>query len=232
MAFVTDSGIYPMPVVQDFKRVGEGDTGPEHRRHGLLLPARPPAPVPLPDACGTGRSRSSRRPSTRSARRGSPYRGILYGGFMLTSAGPVLLEFNARFGDPESINVLPLYEPQNFTEVLHGVATGRRRPDPPPVPAPGDRWSATWCPPDTGSPDVGRRPRGSTSRDQRPRRPGPLRRGRGGRTGRFTMASSRALALVGEASAIHEAADTGRAGARATSAATTRSGTTSGPRPT
>ena len=59
---------------------------------------------------------------------GITYRGVLYGGFMLTGRGPVLLEFNARFGDPEGINVLTLYEPQNFSEVLHGVATGRLNP--------------------------------------------------------------------------------------------------------
>ncbi|MGI0054073.1 MAG: hypothetical protein ACRECR_07465, partial [Thermoplasmata archaeon] len=55
---------------------------------------------------------------------GLPFRGILYGGFMLTARGPRLLEFNARFGDPEALNVLTLYEPGQFDELLYGVATG------------------------------------------------------------------------------------------------------------
>jgi phosphoribosylamine--glycine ligase len=51
------------------------------------------------------------------------YQGVLYGQFMLTSKGPRIIEFNARFGDPEAMNVLPLLD-SNFVEICHGIADG------------------------------------------------------------------------------------------------------------
>jgi phosphoribosylamine--glycine ligase len=62
-------------------------------------------------------------------REGLDYRGVLYGGFMLTAAGPMLLECNARFGDPEALNVLTLYEEGDFESLLYGVAVGRVDPN-------------------------------------------------------------------------------------------------------
>jgi phosphoribosylamine--glycine ligase len=58
-------------------------------------------------------------------RDGTPYRGVLYAGLMLTDAGPMVLEFNARFGDPEAQVLLPLLEGDLATALL-GVATGDR----------------------------------------------------------------------------------------------------------
>jgi phosphoribosylamine--glycine ligase len=52
------------------------------------------------------------------------YQGVLYGQFMLTSKGPRIIEFNARFGDPEAMNVLPLLD-SNFVEICNGIAGGR-----------------------------------------------------------------------------------------------------------
>jgi phosphoribosylamine--glycine ligase len=51
------------------------------------------------------------------------YQGVLYGQFMLTSIGPRIIEFNARFGDPEAMNVLPLLD-SSFVDICHGVASG------------------------------------------------------------------------------------------------------------
>jgi phosphoribosylamine--glycine ligase len=123
MAFITDSGVYPMPVVQDYKRALENDAGANtggmgsysQRDHLLPFLARPQR----------DRALEILEKSVAALRsEGLPYRGILYGGFMLTSKGPYLVEFNARFGDPEALNVLALYEEGNFAELLAGVAGG------------------------------------------------------------------------------------------------------------
>lgn len=128
MAFVTDSGVYPMPAVQDFKRALEGDRGGNtggmgsYSQRDHLLPFLPSA----------DRDRAlAMIEKTAAALRAEdlPYRGILYGGFMLTANGPRLLEFNARFGDPEGINALTLYEEGDFAELLYGVAVGRVDPN-------------------------------------------------------------------------------------------------------
>ena len=128
MAFVTDSGVYPMPAVQDFKRALEGDKGGNtggmgsYSQRDHLLPF-----LSSPD-----RDRALEilhRSADAIKAEGLRYRGILYGGFMLTAAGPVLLEFNARFGDPEGINVLTLYEEGDFAELMAGVANGRVDPN-------------------------------------------------------------------------------------------------------
>jgi phosphoribosylamine---glycine ligase len=128
MAFVTDSGVYPMPAVQDFKRALEGDKGGNtggmgsysQRDHLLPFLSR-----------GDRDTAVEVMEATVAAMRadGISYRGILYGGFMLTSQGPRLLEYNARFGDPEGINVLSLYEEGNFADLLLGVANGRVDPN-------------------------------------------------------------------------------------------------------
>ncbi len=128
MAFVTDSGVFPMPAVQDFKRALEGDQGGNtggmgsYSQRDHLLPFLP--------AADRNRALEILTRSVAALRaEGIPYRGILYGGFMLTAEGPRLLEFNARFGDPEGINALTLYEPGDFSELLLGVATGRVDPN-------------------------------------------------------------------------------------------------------
>ncbi|MGA8536727.1 MAG: phosphoribosylamine--glycine ligase, partial [Thermoplasmata archaeon] len=128
MAFVTDSGVYPMPAVQDFKRALEGNKGGNtggmgsYSQRDHLLPFLSPA----------DRDRALEtieRTAAALKAEGLSYRGVLYGGFMLTARGPLLLEFNARFGDPEGINVLTIYEEGDFEELLYGVATGRVDPN-------------------------------------------------------------------------------------------------------
>ena len=92
-----------LPVAQDFKRVGEGDTGPNTGGMGAY------APVEGIDAEEI--VESVHRPVLDElARRGSPFVGVLYAGLMLTDEGPRVLEFNCRFGDPETQAVVPLLE--------------------------------------------------------------------------------------------------------------------------
>ncbi len=128
MAFVTDSGVYPMPAVQDFKRALEGDQG--GNTGGMGSYSQRDHLLPFLSASDRDRASEILHRSVDALRaEGFPYRGILYGGFMLTAKGPVLLEFNARFGDPEGINVLALYEEGDFAELLAGLANGRIDPN-------------------------------------------------------------------------------------------------------
>jgi phosphoribosylamine--glycine ligase len=88
---------------QDHKRVGEGDTGPNTGGMGAYSP--PPA---LPPALAEAAMARIIRPTLAElARRGTPYRGILFAGLMLTADGPKLIEFNVRLGDPEAQCLLP-----------------------------------------------------------------------------------------------------------------------------
>ncbi|WP_043334377.1 phosphoribosylamine--glycine ligase [Belnapia moabensis] len=82
---------------QDHKRVGDGDTGPNTGGMGAYSP--PPAFTPALEA--EVMERIVRPSLAEMARRGTPFRGVLFAGLMLTAAGPKLIEFNVRFGDPE-----------------------------------------------------------------------------------------------------------------------------------
>jgi phosphoribosylamine---glycine ligase len=128
MAFVSDSGIYPMPAVQDYKRALEGNQG--GNTGGMGSYSQRDHLLPFLSSVNRDRALDIIQQTVAALRaEGLPYRGILYGGFMLTTEGPKLIEFNARFGDPESLNVLSLYEPGDFAELMLGVATGRVDPD-------------------------------------------------------------------------------------------------------
>ncbi len=92
------------PPARDHKRIGDGDVGPNTGGMGACAPARVPSAAEA--------QRIAHRvvdPMLSTLREaGTPYRGVLYLGLMLTSAGPMVLEINARFGDPEAQVVLPL----------------------------------------------------------------------------------------------------------------------------
>ena len=108
-----------LPVAQDFKRVGDGDTGPNTGGMGSY------APVERIDAEEI--VESVHRPVLEElARRGSPFVGALYAGLMLTDEGPRVLEFNCRFGDPETESVVPLLE-DDLLPVLAAAAGGDLR---------------------------------------------------------------------------------------------------------
>ena len=128
MAFVTDSGVYPMPAVQDFKRALEGDKG--GNTGGMGSYSQRDHLLPFLSSADRDRALSILEKSVAALRaEGLSYRGILYGGFMLTAQGPRLLEFNARFGDPEGVNVLTLYEEGDFAELMAGLARGSVDPN-------------------------------------------------------------------------------------------------------
>jgi phosphoribosylamine---glycine ligase len=93
----------PLATAQDHKRVGDGDTGPNTGGMG----AYSPAPVMTPEMCDRVMHDIIEPTIAGMARRGHPYSGVLYAGLMITSAGPRLIEYNVRFGDPECQVLIP-----------------------------------------------------------------------------------------------------------------------------
>jgi phosphoribosylamine--glycine ligase len=103
---------------QDHKRVGEGDTGPNTGGMGAYAPV-------LTAELEQRAMDEIVRPTARAlAEAGTPFSGVLYAGLMLTAAGPKLIEYNVRFGDPECEAIMPLIE-GDFAKLLQAVATGR-----------------------------------------------------------------------------------------------------------
>jgi phosphoribosylamine--glycine ligase len=104
---------------QDFKRVGDGDVGLNTGGMGAFAPYPPMTPELFADVM-----KDLIAPTVRElVRRDIDYRGVLYAGVMLTSKGPKLLEYNARFGDPETQVLVPLYGDE-FFDLLLRVAHG------------------------------------------------------------------------------------------------------------
>ena len=117
---ITDGAVgLPLQPAQDFKRVGEGDAGPNTGGMGAYTPL-PWAPDGLVDAV---MERVVVPTLAEMARRGTPFAGLLYVGLALTSRGLRVVEFNARFGDPETQAVLSLLT-SPLGQVLHAAATG------------------------------------------------------------------------------------------------------------
>ncbi|QRK07744.1 phosphoribosylamine--glycine ligase [Archangium violaceum] len=109
-----------LPPAQDHKRVGEGDTGPNTGGMGAYAPAPFLSPAQLAEV---GEQVIAPTLAT-LRRRGIPFRGALYAGLMLTRSGPRVLEFNARFGDPET-QVLMMQLAEDVLPLLDACARGR-----------------------------------------------------------------------------------------------------------
>jgi phosphoribosylamine--glycine ligase len=117
---ITDgTHVLPMIAAQDHKRVGEGDTGPNTGGMGSY------APVSIATSVAARESVDRVFLPTLAALRaaGSTFTGLLYAGLMLTKDGPKVVEFNCRFGDPETATLLPLMASQ-LAEPLRAVANG------------------------------------------------------------------------------------------------------------
>ena len=119
--------IVPFGSAQDHKRVGDGDTGPNTGGMGAYSPARVLTPLLEGEAI-----ERIIAPTVRAmAREGMPYSGVLYAGLMLTRTGVQLIEYNARFGDPEC-QVLMLRLESDLAELLLACAQDRLAALPPP----------------------------------------------------------------------------------------------------
>jgi len=111
--------VVPLRPAQDFKRVGDGDAGPNTGGMGAYSPL-PWAPEDLVDET----MRTVLQPTVdEMRRRGTPFSGLLYAGLALTSKGMRVVEFNARFGDPETQVVLARLD-SSLADLLMGAATG------------------------------------------------------------------------------------------------------------
>ena len=134
LAFVSNGKAHCMAPAQDHKRAFDGDKGPNTGGMGVY------SPVPIVtdeemaamvEVMETAAAATAREPFA------SDYRGVLYGGFMLTPQGPKVVEYNVRFGDPETQVVLPRLE-SDLVDIMMAVAEGR--PDDIEL-----RWSDRWA---------------------------------------------------------------------------------------
>jgi phosphoribosylamine--glycine ligase len=117
---VTDGAtVLPLVPAQDFKRIGDGDTGPNTGGMGAYAPLDWLPPGFVDDVV----ARVAQPAVDELARRGTRFAGLLYVGLAVTDAGPRVVEFNARFGDPETQVVLALLETP-LGGLLHAAATG------------------------------------------------------------------------------------------------------------
>nr|WP_242589392.1 phosphoribosylamine--glycine ligase [Corallococcus macrosporus] len=114
-----------LPVSQDHKRVGEGDTGPNTGGMGAYCPA----PFLTPEQLTQVGEQVIAPTLAVLKKRGTPLRGVLYAGLMLTASGPKVLEFNARFGDPET-QVLMMQVDEDLLPLLDACARGALEPRP------------------------------------------------------------------------------------------------------
>ena len=119
MCFVDGSRVYPMPLAQDHKRAFDGDKGPNTGGMGAYtgLPFITEEDKLFAQECILQRTADA------MVAEGCPLSGVLYGGLMKTPQGVKVIEFNARFGDPETEVVLPLLD-SDIYDMFYSVATG------------------------------------------------------------------------------------------------------------
>ncbi|MBC6971791.1 phosphoribosylamine--glycine ligase [Bacillus sp. Xin] len=120
MAFVNGTTVYPMVIAQDHKRAFDGDKGPNTGGMGAY------SPVPqIPESAVSEAIETILHPTAKAMiQEGRSFTGILYAGLILTNEGPKVIEFNARFGDPETEVVLPRLE-SDLVDVCNYVLDGK-----------------------------------------------------------------------------------------------------------
>ena len=119
MCFVNGENVYPMPLSQDHKRAYDNDEGPNTGGMGAYTPL----PFVTEEDEAFARKHVLEAVAKGMCQEGLPLTGVLYGGLMKTAQGVKVIEFNARFGDPETEVVLPLLESDAYN-VFYGIATG------------------------------------------------------------------------------------------------------------
>jgi phosphoribosylamine--glycine ligase len=130
LSFVDGETVVPMPAAQDHKPVFDGDKGPNTGGMGTYSPL-PHIPASVIDAA----VETIIKPTARAmVAEGRPFRGVLFAGLMITKDGPKTIEFNARFGDPETQVVLPRLQ-TDLLEIIQASLQGRL-----------DRTQVSWSP--------------------------------------------------------------------------------------
>lgn len=119
MCFVNGENVYPMPLSQDHKRAYDNDEGPNTGGMGAYTPL----PFVTKEDEAFAKKYVLEAVAKGMCQEGLPLTGVLYGGLMKTPQGVRVIEFNARFGDPETEVVLPLLESDAY-DVFYGIATG------------------------------------------------------------------------------------------------------------
>lgn len=119
MAFVHNNNVYPMMPVRDHKRAYDHDKGPNTGGMGAFAPV----PDVTDDVLAFTNKEILQKTAEKLVEEGRPFTGILYAGLMMTASGPKVIEFNTRFGDPETQVVLPLLE-NDLMQVIQDVMAG------------------------------------------------------------------------------------------------------------
>lgn len=122
-SFCDGTHVVDMPVVQDHKRARPDDTGPNTGGMGSYSCENHSLPFLSPDDLRQASAINKLVAKALLKETGEPYKGILYGGFMVTRDGVRLIEYNARFGDPEALNVLSLLS-TDFADVCEAIIQG------------------------------------------------------------------------------------------------------------
>lgn len=120
MCVVSGSKVYPLAMAQDHKRAFDGDKGPNTGGMG----AYSPVPFVTDEIRAVALEQIMQRTADALVAEGVPFKGVLYGGLILTDEGPKVIEFNARFGDPETEVVLPRLE-SDFYDLVEAAVEGR-----------------------------------------------------------------------------------------------------------
>jgi phosphoribosylamine--glycine ligase len=192
---VDGTDVVPLLPAQDAKRLGDDDAGPNTGGMGAYAPLPWADPSLVADVV----ERIIRPVAVEMARRGTPFSGLLYAGLALTSVGPQVVEFNARFGDPETQAVLALLR-SSLSSLLLATATGRLGAEP--APSWADGYAVTVVVAAEGYPGVVRTGEVITGTDA----PGVLHAGTRRRDdGAIVSAGGRVLSVVGTGATLSEA---------------------------
>ena len=125
--FCDGERLIPLPLVQDYKRAFVNDVGPNTGGMGSYSDANHSLPFLTPADIEAAQKINEAVIKALAVECGEKYKGILYGGFMATSSGIKLVEYNARFGDPEAMNILSILE-SDFMQLCQSLVLGKLEP--------------------------------------------------------------------------------------------------------